>query len=195
MDEEKSVAAARHWFRQLAHDLRQPLSTMDSTAYLLRLTNGHSQEELVRIQELIQHASQLISDAATLIDPPECVLEPVSLAGVVEKRLKLRLPSEQERIVFEAGIQPTVLADRHQIGRLIDAFLSLGIGLAEDREPVTLRLVAPAVLVWSLTGSAVDSRQMSVEAVRQLCVRQEGSFSAERDTDGKLLLRLELLRV
>lgn len=195
MDEETALSRTRFWFRQLAHDVRQPLSTIDSTAYLLRLTNGDSQDQFNRIQELIQQASQLITDAASLIDPAGCELEPIALAGVVEKRLKVRLPSEQDRVVFEAGIQPTVLADRVLLPRLVDCFLSLGLSATEDREPLTLRLVAPATLAWSIRCPSLDSRALSVAALRNLCQLQEARFVSAPDSDSKLLLKIELRRM
>ena len=193
MNEANSVVAVQQWFRQLAHDLRQPLSTIDSTAYLLRLTNGDS-AELIRMQELIQQASQLISDATTLIEPPECHLEPIALAGVVEKRLKQRLPSEQERIVFEAGIQPTVRADRVQIGRLVDSLLSVGLGANEEQGKIRLSLVAPARMELVVPGGAMESRGISLEALRVLSERQEAVFSREL-RDSKMLLAIELRRM
>lgn len=196
-DPEISLAHARQWFHQLAHDLRQPLSSIDSTAYLLRLTGVPQQSDDVfaRLQELVHHASQLISDASVLIDPPECQLEPIALAGVVEKRLNARLPSEQDRLVFESGLQPTVLADRSQLPRLIDCFLSLGFALAEDREPSTLRLRAPATLEWELRCGSPDGRILTLEAMRSLCRSQRATFVAMPGNSGKMLLRLEILRM
>ncbi len=51
---------------QLAHELRQPLSTIESLAYYLELTveSDHIRRQLERIRLMVDRANQILAEAS-----------------------------------------------------------------------------------------------------------------------------------
>lgn len=58
-----------HTIRDLAHDLRQPLSAIEAIAYYLEMTLPAEQldarQHLLRVQQLVEHSSAILSKAVT----------------------------------------------------------------------------------------------------------------------------------
>ena len=62
-------------FRTVAHELGQPLSSIESIAYYLSLVlpraDAKSQEHLARIQELVEQSNWILSNGLCVADPIE----------------------------------------------------------------------------------------------------------------------------
>jgi len=62
-------AVVDHTIRDLAHDLRQPLSAIEAIAYYLEMTLPAEQldarQHLLRVQQLVEHSSAILSKALT----------------------------------------------------------------------------------------------------------------------------------
>ena len=58
-----------HTIRDLAHDLRQPLSAIEAIAYYLEMTLPAEQldarQHLLRVQQLVEHSSAILTKALT----------------------------------------------------------------------------------------------------------------------------------
>jgi K+-sensing histidine kinase KdpD len=80
------AAVPANVMRILAHDLRQPLSTIESIAYYLTLILPEDEkvlEQLDRIQQLVEQSNWMITSGQFLSDPLAISPEPVDLAELL----------------------------------------------------------------------------------------------------------------
>jgi signal transduction histidine kinase len=63
--------AATEAIRDLVHELRQPLSSIEAIAYYLEMTlppdQLHARQHLLRMQELVQRTEAILEDAASTV--------------------------------------------------------------------------------------------------------------------------------
>ncbi len=66
LDDHRELGADPFRIGELAHELRQPLSTIESLAYYLELTSesDHIRHQLERIRLMVDRANQILSQAS-----------------------------------------------------------------------------------------------------------------------------------
>jgi nitrogen-specific signal transduction histidine kinase len=66
--------AATEAIRDLVHELRQPLSSIEAIAYYLEMTlppeQLHARQQLLRMQELVRRTEVILEDAASTVRKP-----------------------------------------------------------------------------------------------------------------------------
>jgi signal transduction histidine kinase len=144
--------------RHMAHELRQPLSTIESIAYyldiVLPLHDGKSRVQVERLQQVVQQASWILSDAVHFlqasppspqtIDLSEFVSHAVTEAGVTEATW-VQLDLSQEPVL--ARLDPD--QSRHLFRNLLFFFRQVS---------------RPNPFVWIKTLNTEDSVQVRFEA-------------------------------
>src|SRR5438874_13804583 len=79
--------ASSSFLRLIAHELRQPLSTIESIAYYLTLIlppgDRRSQEHLAHIQQLVGQSNWIISSGLHLSELPHASAEPLNLNELI----------------------------------------------------------------------------------------------------------------
>jgi len=81
------AAASAEIMRVLAHELRQPLSTIESIAYYLTLILPEDEkvrEQLDRIQQLVEQSNWMLTSSQLLSDTIPMSREPVKLDALLE---------------------------------------------------------------------------------------------------------------
>jgi signal transduction histidine kinase len=137
-------ASAGAVIRLLAHELRQPLSSLQSIAYYLDLTMGatdpRTREQLVKLQQLVAEANQIITDATAGFDAPRLACQAVDLESMIARKVERREEPQRKRLRFSpGGCADLVYADPAQLSKLLDSLLNLAINLAREDSLMDLR--------------------------------------------------------
>jgi hypothetical protein len=129
-------------FRTVAHELRQPLSNIESIAYYLSLVLPRAdpkvQEHLTRIQELVEQSNWILSNGLRVADPgvPSPAAQSIDLEEIVTEVLSAR-PSAARLDL--AGDLPPVRLDPVRARALVEGLLILFRQIATASDPATLR--------------------------------------------------------
>lgn len=138
-----SNTAAGAVIRLLAHELRQPLSSIHSIAYYLTLTlesaTPQTRDQLAKLQQLVMEANQIIADATAGFEGVRLVCQAVDLESMLERKIERRPDSQRARLEFTRSSGDAVFADPAQLSRLLDSLLSLALNLATEGSRLELR--------------------------------------------------------
>jgi signal transduction histidine kinase len=192
---------AANLFGQVAHELRQPLSNIESIAYYLTLVlprnDAKVQDQLTRIRQLVEQSNWILSSGLRLaaavpptpgpLDFDELITEVVS--GSSHQNLRLEL----------AGNLPLLSLDRRQGCELVDTLLMLVRPLASVATPATLRTSAAAgsgvvleVLVVLSEVALGSGSELFIESARQIAQAHGGELACERDPASGFRVRVML---
>ncbi|HEY4364682.1 MAG TPA: hypothetical protein VGN17_27200 [Bryobacteraceae bacterium] len=132
--------------RAVAHELRQPLSSIETTAYYLSLVlpgaNAKVQEQLSRIQEMIEQANWILSNGLRLTDPKESQAgeERIDIEEIITDAFSARPAGGRPAIRVElAGDLPPVRLDPGRARALVEGLLILFRQIATAAHPATMR--------------------------------------------------------
>ena len=168
----------------VAHELRQPLSSIESIAYYLGLvlpqSDARAQEHLARIQELVEQSHWILSSGLRLAGPARTSegvaidLEEIIIETAPRKNFKLEL-----------GGLPPVSIDPGQAKELVHSLVMLFRQIATAAHPVTIRtrIGEGAVLEFESTAPGYRSASalcpgagLGIEVSRRIVERQGGAF-------------------
>jgi K+-sensing histidine kinase KdpD len=130
--------------RSIAHELRQPLGTIESIAYYLSLVlprdGGPVQEQLTQLQHLVEQSNWILTSGLQLADPPPICPVPINLEELVTHQATTRTSPPDNLLRLElAGDLPLVSLDPSLGAGLIENLFTLFRQLATEANPVTLR--------------------------------------------------------
>ncbi len=138
----------------IAHEIRQPLSTIESIAYYLSLTlpeDHEHREQLARIQQLVEQSNWILSNGLGLSDPRPVEPEAVDIDELITHTISARPASIDPPVECElAGNLPPVELDPVYGTSLLENILGLFRQIATEAHPVKLRTSSAA------TGIAID---------------------------------------
>lgn len=133
--------------QMIAHELRQPLSTIGSIAYFLGLIlppgDDRAREHVARLQQLVEQSNWILTCGLQLAD--QTPLAPVSLdlQQLIRQAVATRTSQGQRQPSLElSGDLPLVRLDRVLGRALIENLLAMFIHVG-DAHPVRLRTAAP----------------------------------------------------
>ena len=193
-------------FSSVAHEVRQPLSTIESIAYYLSLVlprgDEKVHEQLGRIQALVEQASWILTNAQQLSDFSPGVREPVDVEELIHRAVALRFaPGDLPSVEFRGDL-PSVTADPGLITALIDNVLMLFRAVATHDHPLTVRASSAGcgIRIELETGvpgfrqetSLCPGASVSVESARRMVAAQGGSLDLEIDASSGIRLRVML---
>lgn len=198
---------AKDVIRHLTHELRQPLSALESIAFYLQMTAGGDRSDISahidRIQQMVDNANWVLSDMLHLLQMAPPNAEPIILEEIVEEVLAESWTSEG--ISWETafpGELPAIAADLEQFRHLLRSvchFLCHNVGQpravtiaarsAANAVHLEFRAYAPAVVPASVFHPLEANQLLTC---RRIAENNRGQFVAETDADGGLLLRLDL---
>jgi K+-sensing histidine kinase KdpD len=213
MVQETSSDAALQNLRQtlqtLTHELRQPLSAIESTAYYLSLVlergDVHAREHAARLRELVDQTNWILSCALQLSDSTPLVLQPVDLNELLTEVVASRM-SEHPRIAFDlADDLPPVKLDPRRGRVLLQNLLDM---LGESARNSTCTLQVKTSASAETTGVVLEIRaaipglqtaaslgcgsSLCVEAAKQTVEAQGGEFQCIVDPLAGIRLRMVL---
>ena len=140
-----SDVAASDVMRVIAHELRQPLSTIGSIAYYLTLIlprdDEKVHEQLSRLQQLVEQSSWILTNGQHLTDEPEDVApKQIDIEEIIARAISARSGAGDVPLLLElAGDLPQVQADPALARALIENLLTLFRLVSSAQHPTTLR--------------------------------------------------------
>lgn len=134
--------------QMIAHELRQPLSTIGSIAYFLGLIlppgDDRAREHVAQLQQLVEQSNWILTCGLQLADDTPLAPVSVDLQQLIRQAIATRTSLGHPQPSLElSGDLPLVRLDRVRGRALIENLLAMFIHLAGDAHPVRLRTAAP----------------------------------------------------
>lgn len=117
--------------RHLTHELRQPLSTLETSAYYLKLilsgNDPRVDQQLEKIQQVVQNMSWILADAVHYLQAASPHPQWVDLTELISEALATQVPGMQEVELdwTESSDAPLVEMDPGQAQHLVRVLLSV----------------------------------------------------------------------
>ncbi len=189
----------------VAHELRQPLSAIESIAYYLSMIlprGDPAHEQAVLLRKLVEQANWIVSSGEQLAEQAAAVPAPMDLEELITETVAARSTlGETQPELDLAGNLPPVLLDPGRARALIENLLILFLQLARESHPVQVRTwVDGSVqieLATSATGYVSESAlgpgsTLSLESARKILRDHEGCLGLSVDPAKGIRLRVVL---
>ncbi len=175
----------------IAHELRQPLSAIESIAYYLSLVlprdGGPAREQAGRLQQLVEQSNWILTSALQIADRAPLAPQLVNLETLVTQVVR-----EDSAIRLElAGGLPLVQLDPVRGRALIENLLLLFRQVASDLHPVRIRTsksdggvlleMATAVPGYRSEAALGPGCGLSIESARRVVALHGGTFRIHVD--------------
>jgi signal transduction histidine kinase len=175
----------------IAHELRQPLSAIESIAYYLSLVlprdGGPAREQAARLQQLVEQSNWILTCALQLADATPLTLQLVNLEVLIRQTV-----GKDSTIRLElAGGLPLVRLDPGRGRALLENLLFLFRQAASDLHPVRIRTAKSDGGVLLAIGTAVPGYRseaglgpgcgLSIESARRVVALHGGTFRIHVD--------------
>ena len=191
-----AVVASTDVMRTLAHELRQPLSTIESIAYYLTLIlpeDPKVREQLDRIQQLVEESNWILTSGQLLTDELPLARERVDL-----QQLAAQLDTRGVRVELEADL-PAIDADPALLRLALDNLMTL---FRQFSEPATLTVSrggAGVMLEFSSPATGRHSEtalgpgsSLSLDGARRVVEAHHGSLEVAVDPAAGIRVRVML---
>ncbi|HUQ92044.1 MAG TPA: hypothetical protein VM120_10205 [Bryobacteraceae bacterium] len=121
---------SRAVMRNFTHELRQPLSTIESAAYYLKMILGGSEprahQPIEKIQQMVQQANWILSDAIHLLQTLPPKPEWIDLTEFIADQLLTQAMHQQVEVDWsDSSAVPLVRMDPYQAEHMVRALLSV----------------------------------------------------------------------
>lgn len=192
--------------QNIAHEIRQPLGTIGSIAYYLALTlaeDDKHREQLVRVQQLVEQSSWILSNGLGLADTRQAVPESVDLAELITQTISTRHGTLDPPIQCEFAVDlPLARLDPGYGRALIENILGLFRQLATTAYPVHLKAapvadgieiqVSTAVPGYRAVASLPPGSALSLDCAHHIAALHGGTFASSIDPASGIQARVML---
>jgi signal transduction histidine kinase len=175
----------------IAHELRQPLSAIESIAYYLSLVlpreGGPAREQAGRLQQLVEQSNWILSSALQLADRAPLAQQLVNLETLVTQVVG---EDSSVRLELASGL-PLVRLDPGRGRALLENLLMLFRQVGSDLHPVRIRTSKSAGGVLLAMATAVPGYRseaglgpgcgLSIESARRVAALHGGAFRIHVD--------------
>jgi K+-sensing histidine kinase KdpD len=190
----------------LAHELRQPLSAIESIAYYLSLAlpenDGH-REHLARLQQLVEQSNWILANGLGLADPRPVDPETIDIETLIAEAISSRPASIDPPLQCElADDLPLVPLDPVYGRALIENVLGLFRQIATEAHPVELRTrsegngieidVSTSVPGYRSIASLPPGSALSLDCAQRIAAIHGGSTSHSIDPVSGIRVRVML---
>jgi len=198
---EVRAAAELALVETLVHELRQPLSAIESTAYYLTMvlprTERRAQDHAACLQRLIEQANWILSCGLRLADASPMAPEPLDLEELITQTVASRIAEggRPPRLDLAGGL-PLVRLDPGRARFLVEHLLAMMDGVSDAAHPVcvqTSRVASPqrGTALDLALELATDTRNpgldaclgagasMGIECARRIVEAHGGKFQIE----------------
>ncbi len=208
---------AKQVIRHLAHEMRQPLSALESLAYYLDIILPQSEvkarQQIDRIQQLVTQTNWIMDDAIHYMQAVSPNPIPVSLDDLVTQTIAERGLGRSLRLQLDLSAEPCVaLVDRaqghHLVANLVsflrhtvdaDTFVTLAtqragseVELRVEGTTSTLNAIELPGLFEPFTVSLPAGAGLSLASAKRIVDAHQGSLMAELSESGALSLKIRL---
>jgi len=130
--------------RHIAHELRQPLSTIESIAFYLEMvlprTEGKARRQLAKLQQEVHQINWILSDAIHFLRAAPLNLHLMDLSEVVSRCLSEWNSTQSTGVSLRlAEDLPLIQLDLEQIQHLLRNIVAFFTRIAEPERPIMLR--------------------------------------------------------
>jgi two-component system, OmpR family, sensor histidine kinase KdpD len=182
--------------RAVAHEIRQPLSTIESLAYYLGLVvprqDDKVHEQLARLQQLVEQSNWILSSGLHLVDALEIAPELIDIEELITQSVVARGSGGISVALDLPGNLPPVRLDPNLARALFANLLILFRQVSKDTYPLSLRLSAASggrvSLEFFTPAPGYRSEAMlgpgstlSLDCARRIIEAHGGSLSIEID--------------
>jgi len=204
--ESASEHSEENVLRAIAHEIRQPLSTIESIAYYLSLAlpdNDEHREQLARVQQLVEQSNWILSNGLGLADSRRAKPETIDIEDLITQAISGRPASIDIPVMCElaAGL-PLVELDPGYGRELIENLLGLFRQIATEAHPARLRTtsgalgleidVSTAVPGYRSTASLPPGSALSLDCARRIAAMHGGSLTQSIDPVSGIRVRVML---
>jgi signal transduction histidine kinase len=188
----------------LAHELRQPLSTIESIAYYLELALPHSDprviEQLTRLRHLVEQSGWIVSDAIALSKSPCPLPGVVDLDEIVSEFVLEQMQHDSHRPHFELelGGSPAWI-DVQQARELVSGICRLFRTLAKPGTEVRIstRVISCGSILLQARTEAEETTlppgaNLTLEWIERLAVQNSASVFMNLSDPQRLELAVEV---
>jgi nitrogen-specific signal transduction histidine kinase len=136
-------------FRRVAHELRQPLSAIETTAFYLEmvLPQGElrARQQAAKLQEFVEHANTILTDATHLLIDATPRLALIDLDELIADCIAGLGASEASLVHVRCGSElPLALLDRAMGGHMVRNLLQIALCLTVPGSAVTVSATSGA---------------------------------------------------
>jgi signal transduction histidine kinase len=191
----------------IAHELRQPLSAIESIAYYLSLAlprdSRPARKQAWRLQQLVEQSNWILTCALQLADGTPLAPQPINLEELIIQTVNSSTTQGSPRIHLElAGGLPLVNLDPARGRALLENLLRLFRQLASDLHPVRVStaveengaslVLASAIPGYRSEASLGPGGSLSIQSARRVVEGHGGTFSIHVDAVSGVSLKVVL---
>lgn len=191
----------------IAHELRQPLSAIESIAYYLSLAlprdSRPARKQARRLQQLVEQSNWILTSALQLADETPLAPLPLNLEELIIQTVNSCTVQGEPRIHLElAGGLPLVSLDPGRGRALLENLLTLFRQLASDLHPVRMTTaageggssfgIATAIPGYRSEASLGPGCGLSIQSARRVVEGHGGTFSIHVDAARGVSLKVVL---
>ncbi|HUA85000.1 MAG TPA: hypothetical protein VMB85_14155 [Bryobacteraceae bacterium] len=196
------AVASADVLRTMAHELRQPLSTIESIAYYLTLVlpkdDEKVHEQLDRIQQLVEQSNWIVTSAQQLADPLQASPQPILLEDLIDEILQERSVLDDAPALEIEPELPAVNADPSLARALIENLLTLFRVISTADHPAKLILRAGVLELrtdapgFKSEASLGPGASLSLESARRIAAANGGTLELRVDPADGVRVRVML---
>jgi len=191
----------------IAHELRQPLSAIESIAYYLNLVlprdDRRLREQASRLQDLVEQSNWILTCGLQLVNETPLAPEPVNLKELIAQTAAARASHHNPHLDLQlASGLPPVQMDPGRGRALIENLFSLFEHLSRDAPPVRLAtslvtLGVSLTLTADVSGYRTESSFgpgccLSLASARRIVEAHRGTFDLEVNPVSGIVLNVVL---
>jgi signal transduction histidine kinase len=159
---ENTAAVVRH----IAHELRQPLSSIESIAYYLGIVLPPAQTkaraQVAKLQDLIAQINWILADAVRFLQPATMQTDLLDLEEITGAAVAEWAQTHGVAVRIElAGGVPLVRVDPEQTRHLVQSLLFFGRQVARSGQAMTVRTLAEGGEVRLQVSAPVGDNELS----------------------------------
>jgi len=192
--------------RAIAHEIRQPLSTIESIAYYLSLTlpdDDKNREQLASVQQLVEQSNWILANGLGLADSRRAAPQAVDIEELIAETISSRPASIDPPVQCDMSPDlPLIELDPGYGRALIENLLGLFRQVATDANPVHLRTragaegveidVSTAAPGYRSIASLPPGSALSLDCAQRVAAMHGGSSSHSIDPAGGIRVRVML---
>lgn len=191
----------------LAHELRQPLSTMESIAYYLELalpqTDPRVLEQLTRLRHLVEQSGWILNDALSLAQAPSAQPQVVDLDEIVSEFVYEQMQHDGHRPHFELELAGApAWMDYQQASEMVSGLCRLFRTLAKPGSQVLVstRVLSSGSVLLRVRGEGVSGEDgtmpaganLTIEGIEKLAAQNSASVFMSLSDPTRLEMSVEV---
>jgi len=190
----------------MAHELRQPLSAIESIAYYLSMVlpqhQERAREQVRRIQQLVEQTGWIVTCGLRLTSDAAPAPEPLDLAAIITEAVAARGSLAGPPVALDlSGDLPLVQFDPECAKALMENLLTLFAQISSAEHPLRIRTWKDGSVILEMTTSMPGHRSehtfgpggvLGIACARRIVEAHSGGFMMQADPAGGIRVQVVL---